>query len=223
MGALLIATLVALYFVLPSYRAFVDEGWELLRSGDDQRIAGWFAGFGLWGPILILGLMLLQMVIFFLPSWLPMVVAVLAYGEFFGAALSIGGVAAISSLAYLLGEVLSDKTLHRITSESTRERLGVFVERYGVGAVALFRLSPFLSNDAISFVAGIVRMGYWRFLLATLLGITPLAVAIAWFARDIDTLRSGLLWIGGGGLVLYAAFIAVDHWRRERPRKVTES
>lgn len=211
----LLALLVGLYFVVPGYRELLQEAWRVLRSGEDDAIARWFREFGVWGPLLVLALMLAQTVVFVLPSWLPMIVAALAYGAWWGTLLSVVGVAAVSSLAYAVGVALGTATLDRFVSAKGRERLGYWVERYGIGAVALFRVSPFLSNDGISFVAGLVRMGYLRFLLATLMGIVPLAAAIGWFADDIDRLRNGLLWIGGAGLLLYAGFVWIDH--RKRP------
>lgn len=90
------------------------------------------------------------------------------------------------------------------------------VRRYGFGIVVLFRLSPLLSTDGISIVAGVLRMPYWRYLLATLLGITPLAMAIAYFAQDLDKLKSGLYWLGGAGLLLYGLYVWLDYRRRSQ-------
>ncbi|PSJ15995.1 VTT domain-containing protein [Nitrosomonas supralitoralis] len=39
-----------------------------------------------------------------------------------------------------------------------------WVSCYGFWAVVLFRISPFLSNDAISFIAGALNMNYRKLL-----------------------------------------------------------
>ena len=89
------------------------------------------------------------------------------------------------------------------------------VEEYGFWAVALFRVSPFLSNDAISIIAGMLTMGYRKFIFATLTGIVPLALAIGYFAEDTETLKTGLYWIGGAGLLLYGVYIYIDRKKKK--------
>ncbi len=49
------------------------------------------------------------------------------------------------------------------------------MDDYGFWAIIVTRINPFLSNDAISFVGGLLRMGYWKFIGAiyveTLIGL----------------------------------------------------
>jgi len=59
-------------------------------------------------------------------------------------------------------------------------------------------------------------MKYLRFISATMIGIIPLATAIALFAENISTLKNGLYWIGGGGVIIYAIFVYVDHKKRKK-------
>jgi len=82
-------------------------------------------------------------------------------------------------------------------------------------SIVLFRVSPFLSNDAISVLAGGLKMNYIKFITATMIGIVPLATAIAFFASDIETLKTGLYWIGGAGIVFYGIFVFIDHKKRK--------
>ena len=161
--------------------------------------------------------MILQIFLVIFPSWLPMIVAVLAYGFIGGVLISVIGVFLASSLGYAIGRLLGEDNLAKVLGKKKNKKVNNMVEEYGFWAVALFRVSPFLSNDAISIIAGMLTMGYRKFILATLTGITPLAIAIGYFAEDPDTLKNGLYWIGGAGLVLYALYIYVD--RRKQKKK----
>jgi membrane protein YqaA with SNARE-associated domain len=96
-----------------------------------------------------------------------------------------------------------------------------FIEDYGFWAVIVTRLAPFLSNDAISFVAGMLRMGYWRFIGATLLGITPLTIFVAWLGEDNDRLKSGLIWASVISIVGFVAYVWWD--RRRKKQKVHQN
>jgi len=81
-----------------------------------------------------------------------------------------------------------------------------------MGAVAIARFSPFLSNDAISFVAGILKMSYWKFMGATLAGITPLIILIAWLSESMDRLETGLIWISAISLAVFIGYIVYDKY-----------
>jgi hypothetical protein len=41
-----LAVLGVLYFVRPDFRAFIDDAYRVLSSGESERIRGWVGGFG---------------------------------------------------------------------------------------------------------------------------------------------------------------------------------
>jgi len=216
---ILIVGLAAAYFISPTFQAHVQEGWQLIKQGDQDAVTRFFKDFGVWGPIFILLFMFIQMITIVLPSWLLMIVAELAYGPVWGTLLSIFGITLVSSIAYWIGHGLGESVLSKLIGKSAERMMSRWIREYGIGAVALFRLSPFLSNDAISFVAGMVNMRFWRFLVGTLAGIAPLAIALAVFSESPDQLKSTLIWIGVGGIALYGVYI----WLDRRAKKEEDS
>lgn len=212
-SGLLLLGLVVAYFAVPSFHAGVQEAYTVVTSGDKPRITRYVRQFGFWGPLIVVLIMVVQMFLIVVPSWLLMIIAILAYGPWWGGLLSVVAVAVASTVGYGVGKSLSKAALTRLVGERTEDKLEHTVNDYGAGAVVLFRLAPFLSNDAISFVAGMVKMGYLRFLLATLAGIIPLTVLIAFFSQDIDQLKQILAWVGGVGLGGYALYLVVQYIR----------
>jgi len=103
-----------------------------------------------------------------------------------------------------------------LIDEKKLAKLDYWITNYGFWSIVLFRISPFLSNDAISFAAGMLKFGYRKFISATLIGITPLIIAIAYFAQDTETLKTGMYYVGGAGLLLYGIFVYIDHSKRMR-------
>ena len=93
-------------------------------------------------------------------------------------------------------------------------KISDFLDDYGFWAVIVTRINPFLSNDAISFVGGILKIGYWKFIGATLVGIAPLTIFIAIIGDSTQQLKSGLLW---GSLVSLALFILYVYWDKRKP------
>jgi uncharacterized membrane protein YdjX (TVP38/TMEM64 family) len=206
----IIVLLVGAYFLFPGFQEQINEAYQIFTSDDRERITEYVQQFGAWGPVVIILTMIAQMFLFVVPSWLLMIVTVLAYGKFWGVVLSIAAVFVASTVGYFIGRGLSENTLNRLIGEENEKKLEDTLHQYGVGAVVIFRLAPFLSNDAISFVAGILNMSYWRFIAATLAGITPLAVLIAYFSEDTERLKSGLVWVGAISLMGYIGYIIYD-------------
>jgi uncharacterized membrane protein YdjX (TVP38/TMEM64 family) len=211
-SGLLLLGLIGSYFVFPNFQTDVNEAYQIFTSGDKQRITEYVERFGFWGPIVIILVMIVQMFLIIIPSWLLMIITILAYGKWWGTLLSIFAVFVASSKGFWIGRGLSKTTLYKFVGEKTEKKLEKAVENYGMGAVLVFRLAPFLSNDAISFVAGMLQMNYLRFIAATLIGISPLAILIAFFIQNTEQLKSGLMWVGGASLLLYILYVVYDNW-----------
>ncbi len=209
----LVAVAVGLYFLHPGVNQFAKEAWSVLTSGDEARISAWVVEFSWWGPVILILSMTVQMFLLVIPSLLLMVVTVVAYGPYAGVAIILAGIFCASSIGYWIGHQAGASLIDRIMGPKSKEKVINFLEEYGFWAVFITRLSPFLSNDAVSFVGGILKMGYWRFIGASLSGILPLTLLIAYLGKDVDRLTTGLLWIG---IVSLIGFIAYVLWDKRR-------
>jgi len=212
---IIFAALVASYFFVPQVGTFLDTAWEVLTSDDEARIKSWVSEFGWFGPLVLVLAMVVQMFLIIVPSLLLMVVAILAYGPFWGSIIIMVSVYAASSIGYIIGKYLSERFVLKLLGEKTKTTLEKFIEDFGFWAVIVTRLNPFLSNDAISFVGGILKMGYWRFIGATLIGILPLTIFIAIMGKTTEQLKTGLLWASAISLVVFVAYV----WYRKRKMK----
>ena len=211
----LIAALFGLYFIAPPYRAFIDRAYSLISSGDQAGFESWIRGFGAWGPVAIFALMIMQTLLAFIPSVIIMVVTVLAYGPLWGGLLTWLGLMVAAGVGYGIGRAVGPATVNQLIGEKTEQKIEGFVEDYGLWAIIAARVSPALSTDAVSFVAGLVEMGVGRFLLATGLGILPLTVLIAYLGADFSRLESGLIWVSAISVVIFTAYVIYDR-RRNR-------
>lgn len=206
----LLLILVGCYFIIPSVKEFFNEAWNVLTSDDEARVKDWVAGFGWVGPFVIILAMILQMFLIVIPTILLMIVAILAFGPIWGSVLIFIAVLIASSVGYVLGRYLGSSLIKRLLGEKTTENVISFIKDYGFWAVVITRINPFLSNDAISFVAGILSMNYLKFISATAVGISPLILLIAVTGQDIDSLKNGLLYGSLGSLVVFGAYIWWD-------------
>ncbi|MBF8962881.1 TVP38/TMEM64 family protein [Pontibacter sp. FD36] len=214
--AAIIAMLVGAYFISSSFQANIQEGWEVLTSGDEERISSWVEQFGFWGPFFIILAMVAQMFLLVINVVALMLVAIIAYGPVWGSLIALAAVLVASTIGYLIGRGLGEAGVRKIIGHKAEEKVCGFVSEYGIWAVIIARISPFLSNDAVSFVAGLTKMGYFKFIGATMAGIIPLTVLLAWLGEDDDRLMNGLIWVGGVSLVLFVGYVIYDKYFKKQ-------
>lgn len=203
--------IAGLYFFWPSFHESVNQAFAILVSGDRERLHEFFKQFGIWGPVAIILAMTAQMFLLVIPSTALLVVSVLAYGPLGGTIISLLAVSVASTVGYLIGRKLGPVTIDKLIGSKTRKKTEYYVERYGFWTVIVARFSPFLSNDAISIVGGLLRMSYWRFMGATFAGILPLTIIIAYLGETNERLMTGLIWISVISLVAFVAYVIYDH------------
>jgi len=214
LSLLFLAVLVLCYFTVPAVKEFFNQAWSVLTSDDEARIKSWVEGFGFFGPLVIILAMVVQMFLLVIPTILLMIVAILAYGPFWGSVIILVAVLVASSVGYFIGKYLSTEIISGVLGEKTLKKVSSFLEDYGFWAVVITRINPFLSNDAISFVAGILKMKFWKFITATIVGILPLKILIAIMGRNTESLKNGLLWGSLISLLIFGLYIWWDKKRK---------
>lgn len=143
--------------------------WELFS--DRERIQRVVRGAGPLAPVVYVSLLVLQAVVAPLPA--PVVAAAGGYcfGLWEGFLLTwlgalLGGVGCFwLSRAFGRGAV--------VATEPLSERLDRYAEAHGALLIFVLRLIPLISFDAISYGAGLSGIPFWKFVLATALGMAP--------------------------------------------------
>ena len=154
----IISSLVLAYFFIPEVQNFLNEAWDTLTSNDEKRIRAWVSEFGWVGPLVLILTMVLQMFLLVIPSIALMVVSVLAYGPFFGSLIVFAAIFSASTVGYIIGRYFGPFIVEKLIGHKNERKISHFLDDYGFWAVIVTRLNPLLSNDAISFVAGILKM-----------------------------------------------------------------
>jgi hypothetical protein len=156
----IVLSCLGFYFFNESFRHIIQEGWQVLTSGDRHKISDWVSQFGIWGPLFIIGFMIVQMFAVVVNVVALMVVAVLAYGPVWGSVISLVGIFLASTICYFIGRVLGMAAVTKLIGKKTSEKVQDKVKRYGVWAVVIARISPFISNDAMPQPPELFRLFY---------------------------------------------------------------
>lgn len=211
-AALLVAAIAAL---------FLGPAAGLLEDLDGDRIAGWVEAAGIWGPLLIVGLMTVAIVATPIPSAPIALAAGAAYGHTLGTVYIVAGAELGALVAFGLARFLGRDVLVRWFGEKV-DKGWLGSQNALTFTVLVSRLLPFISFDIVSYVAGLSRLHFWRFGLATLAGIIPASFVLAHFGEEaVSGSSSRAAWaaIGLGALTLIPLLIVgLRDWRDNRLR-----
>ena len=145
---------------------------------DPPALVEWAASFGLWGPLFLTILVALEVVAAPLPGWFLAVGAGYLYGFWGGFTVVWSGAMIGSACAFWLArhfgrtglESRLPKGLWRIFDRITTEN--------GFWLLLLVRALPYTALDIWSYAAGLGRMSFLTFLIASGLGFIPGTAAL---------------------------------------------
>lgn len=179
-GAAVLIAIVAAYLWL-----WHSGTLETLR--DEQALMETIRGLGLWGPVAIIALIATAIVVSPVPSAPVAIAAGMIYGAAGGAVIVVIGAEVGAVIAFLIARWLGYEAVRRwsgadrIMSYLSEERSQLWL----MGVVFVSRLLPFISFDAISYAAGLTPLSFWRFALATVVGIAPVSFMLTYAGEEL--------------------------------------
>ncbi len=198
---------LTVYFSSGVVQHEVSTAVSVLSHGDGRAIGDYFRSFGIWGPIVSLTLMLLQAVVAPIPGSLIGLANGLAYGVFWGGMLTLGGQALAAVVCFTLARQLGRSRIESMMGSAADGAGSGWLDRWGAAGIVATRLVPGLSFDLISFAAGLTRISFPRFLIATVIGSAPHAFLAAWLVQRSPMLGWAFVSVGFvamSGVALYA-------------------
>lgn len=212
---------IAVLLVVVIVGLFIGPLAAVIDSINADWISGWVEAAGLWGPMLVIALMTAAIVATPIPSAPIALAAGAAYGHSLGTVYIAAGAELGALVAFGLARFLGRDALIRWLGDKVDAGL-LGSQNALTFTVFVSRLLPFISFDIISYAAGLSRLHFWRFAVATLAGIIPASFVLAHFGNEaVSGSASGATWaaIGLGALTLTPLLIvAVKDMKRHRVR-----
>ena len=176
--ALLILGLLAAGYLIAEKTGITD----LILNMD--RMISYMRSLGAAGPLVVIGLMILAIVFNPLPSAPIALASGAVYGHLWGTVYIVLGAETGALIAFMITRLTGYHWLQHFTTK--KWSLGWVGSQNALTAmVFLSRLIPFLSFDLISYGAGLTNIAFWRFALATFLGLLPASFLLAHFGGEM--------------------------------------
>lgn len=186
-----------------------------------------------WGPLLYILIYAVRPLFFF-----SAVVITVAGGAVFGAGGSPLGVAyavlltvigsnTSASIAYGIGRYFGKGLIKEDDADSASivQKYAGRMRSNSFETIMIMRFI-FLPYDLVNYLAGILRIRYWPFILATALGSIPGTVAFVSFGASVDAaeLAAGRLpefnpWVLGFGVLIFVVSIAISRILKRREQE----
>lgn len=213
-----VKTTIVVVGILAIAAIFIDPLSEIVGALKSDSISEWVNAAGVWGPILIIGLMAAAIVATPIPSAPIALAAGAAYGHTLGTIYIVIGAELGALIAFGLARFLGRDSLVRwVGGKLDAGLLGS--QNLLTFTVFASRLLPFISFDIVSYAAGLSRLHVWRFAVATLAGIIPASFILAHFGNEAVSGQSDrAVWaaIGLGALTLVPLIIVAVRDRRRK-------
>lgn len=216
LAVLLLAAFGLSYLLLDVVREETNQAVGVLASGDAEILRDYILSYGAWAPVVSAGLMVLQALLAFLPSFILAFANGLAFGVFWGGMLSLTSAALAAAISFGIAHALGRAPIEVLVGKRSLGAADKWFARYGVYAVFVARLIPIVSFDAISYAAGLTRMGFFRFLLATVVGMAPATFVYSYLGEQAPQYMN-LLLVAFGLVIAIGLVVALT--RRAKDRK----
>ena len=160
-------TVVVSLCLLLAVAAFVlIKGWIDGHYESPEAFRSYIDSFGVWGPIILTLIQLLQVVLPVLPGFLGCIVGAAQYGPLVGFLINYIGISAGSIIAYYLARRFGLQLVNKMISMKKYEKHIERINRSKSYAVLLFVaiLLPLAPDDFMCYFSGLIDMSPKKFI-----------------------------------------------------------
>lgn len=208
----LLSKLLILAVIITGMWAFRQQLAAMWRwFGDQEAVTASMDHLGLWGPLVLAILFLLQVFLAFIPGQALMVACGYLYGFWGGFLLSWLSLVIGGEIAFVLARRHGRLFAERWISPSVLERWDRTADGQGVIFYAISLVMPLVPNDAMCYVAGLGRITHRRFTAANLLGRGLACLITSWIGA-YGLQAPSYVWI----IVIALSVLAVLAWQITR-------
>lgn len=182
-----------------------------------QSLLDFFAG-SLWGPLIYILAYAIRPLILF-PSTLLTLAGGFVFGPLLGVLYTIVASNISSTIAFFVGRYFGEGLFKDDGSSGLIQRYARRMRENSFETVMVMRFI-FLPYDAVSYLAGFLRIRYWPFILATALGSIPGTMAFIGFGASIERFDGSLPSLNpvtlGFSILIFVASLALSRIFKKR-------
>lgn len=173
---ILIGISITLYFFVPSVHMATNSIFAMFASGDFTVVRKFVGSYGPYAALVSFLLMILQSIAAPLPAFLITFANANLFGWWQGAILSWTSAMVGAAVCFYIARILGRDVVEKLTSKGALKQIDDFFEKHGKLSILIARLLPFISFDIVSYAAGLTKMSFGSFFIATGIGQLPATI-----------------------------------------------
>ena len=164
---------------------YLGEGETFLL----MLVVEWFINpiylLGIIGFLLFFIVMAIQGLIVPIPSEIVLLAAGMIWGLVGGGIMGVIGSMAAALLCFYISRKGGRPLAEKFVGKSAISMADDFIHKYGMSAIIVARLLPFVAFDPISYTAGLVDLDVKKYSIGTLIGSIPRAFFYSWLGASL--------------------------------------
>ena len=169
--------------------------WYIYLGGGETLlltiVVEWFINpiylLGIIGFFLFFIVMAIQGLLVPIPSELVLLAAGMIWGIVGGGIMGVIGSMAAALLCYYVSRKGGRPLAEKFVGKSAISMADDFIHKYGMSAIIVARLLPFVAFDPISYTAGIVDLDVKKYAIGTFIGSIPRAFFYSWLGASLTS------------------------------------
>lgn len=173
---LILVAFLLLFHFLGDYFGFLS---------DRHEFENFIKKFGIWGPLLIISIIVAEVIFAPIPGFIPVIVAGFIFGPWAGSFYSFTGNVIGTFIVFFLARKFGKKVILHL---SKGEELGRYAKMINRNENWLFFLAyflPILPTDIVSMAFGLSKVRFLKFFIVTSIGFAIYVVALNFFGDKL--------------------------------------
>jgi uncharacterized membrane protein YdjX (TVP38/TMEM64 family) len=199
---------VLIIFIVVAVAGFAIGGPPLIRFlADQERVRVWIEGFGVWGPLVLIGMIVVQTVLSVSPVSLLAIAGAYVFGFWQGVLYAFIGLTIGSALCMLLGRRFGRPLVDRLIDPKSMATFDRFTEKRGPIFFFIIFVLPWVPDDLACYAIGLSRLSLKLMIPLAAVGRMPSVIVQCWLTAYATVLPPAVI-VGviAGGVLLALAF-----------------
>lgn len=194
--------------VLVALITFLIGGPPLISFlADQHRVQTWIAGFGPWGPLALISMIIVQTVLSVSPISLLAVAGAYVFGFWGGVVYAFIGMGIGSSLNMLLGRRFGRPFVDKLIDPKSMATFDRFAQQRGPIFFLVIFVMPWVPDDLACYTIGLSRLSLKLMMPIAWFGRMPSVIVQAWLVTSASTLPTVVIvGVVAGGMLLALTF-----------------
>lgn len=199
---------VLIIFIVVAVTGFIVGGAPLIRFlADQERVRAWIEGFGVWGPLALIAMIIVQTVLSVSPVSLLAIVGAYVFGFWQGVLYAFIGLAIGSTLCMILGRRFGRPLVDRLIDPKSMATFDRFTEKRGPIFFFIIFVMPWVPDDLACYAIGLSHLSLKMMIPLAAIGRMPSVIVQCWLVAYATVLPPAvIIGVVAGGVLLALAF-----------------